>query len=568
MKRGKITAVLSITAALTMLLASCGSKNSNLETTKIQATNVVQITKASDPGKNPDAAKNRKDTIIIGSGTPGGNFIDYYARTLNDAYISYCISDGLADIDDNGNPIPGIAKSWDISNNNLTYTFHLRNDVKYSDGTNLTANDVKFTLEVLCDPSFSGGTDPSAIGIQGWEDFHKGNTKDLAGVKVIDPSTVSVTLEKPNSSLMYLIGTDILSKEYYGKDYVPGNTKLIEAKLQNPIGCGQYKITKYIPGQEVDLTANEYYWKGAPKIKNVIFKATTSQNNMQNLISGATDVDTFNATPEIISQLKQAGFLDLSMYPSNSIFYMGLNCKDPKYSDKNVRQALAYGLNRKQLIQTLYKGNAFLCSEPASRAAASYLSDVNEYAYNPDKANKLLDEAGWKKGADGIREKNGVKFQMNLKCSAASSTYPLLIPILKENYKQLGIDVVPEFIDLNTLLGKMRKKDFDAYLMGTAIGSDVMSSNLSANFKSDAPNNYNQYSNPEVDKLIDEAVNEPDSNKRIEIEQKIYKIINEDLPFVFTYQPETLWASNSRISGLKFLPYKYYSFSLYQAKIK
>lgn len=568
MKKNALTIVLSTTIVLSMLLTSCGSKKTDLGTTKIKATNVVQITKASDSSKNPDAAKNRKDTIIIGSGTPGGNFIDYYAETLNDAYISYCISDGLTDIDDNGNPIPGIAKSWDISKDNLTYTFHLRNDVKYSDGTKLTANDVKFTLEVLCDPSYSGGTDPSAIGIKGWKAFNKGETKELEGVKVIDSNTVSVTLEKPNSSLLYLIGTDILSKNYYGKDYAPGNTKCVEAKLQNPMGCGQYKITKYIPGQEVDLTANENYYKGAPKIKNVIFKATTSQNNMQNLVSGATDVDTFNATPENISQLKQAGFLDLSMYPSNSIFYMGVNCKDSKYSDKRVRQALAYGLNRKQLIQTVYKGNAFLCSEPASRAAASYLAGVNEYAYNPDKANKLLDAAGWKKGSDGIREKNGVKFQMHLKCSAASSTYPLIIPILKENYKQLGIDVVPEFIDLNTLLGKMKNRDFDAYLMGTAIGSDVMSSNLSANFKSNAPNNYNQYSNSEVDKLIDEAVKETDSNKRIEIQQKIYKIINEDLPFVFTYQPETLWASNSRVQGLKFFPYKYYSFSLYKAKIK
>jgi peptide/nickel transport system substrate-binding protein len=551
-----------------MIFTACGSKSASTKKTETKVSSVIQTTKASDPSKNPTAAQNRKDTLIIGNGVPGGNFVSYYAETLTDAYISDTITDGLTDVDENGNPAPGVAKSWDISKDGLTYTFHMRNDVKNSDGTPVTADDVKFTLEVINDPSFSGGVDPSAIGIKGWKDFKDGKTNDLEGVKVIDKNTVSVTLEKPNSSFLYLVGTVILPKGYYGKDYTPGNTKSIEAKLQNPVGCGPYKITKYIPGQEADLTANESYWKGAPKIKNLIFKATTNQNKMQNLISGATDVDTFDATPENISQLKQAGFLDLTTYPSSSIFYLGLNLKDPKFSDKNVRQALAYGLNRQQLINTIYKGNAFLCSEPQSKAHPSYVNDVNEYKYNVEKANQLLDAAGWKKGSDGIRQKDGVKFVMHVRANSTNAAYQLVIPIMKENYKELGIDVVPEYIDLNTLLSKLKTRDFEAYLMGTSIGADAISSNLSANFRTGATNNYNGYSNTEVDNLIDQAVKETDASKRTAIEQKVYKIINEDLPFIFTYQPETVWASNSRVTGIKFLPYQYYSYSVYKAEIK
>lgn len=564
MKRKKLALLVSTAMILSMFFTSCGAKKVTVKNSKAKTTS--QFIKASDPSKSPASAKNRKDTFIMGSGTPGGNFVNCYAHTMTDVYIGDSIFDGLTDIDQNGTPIHGVAKSWDISKDGLTYTFHLRDDVKFSDGTPLTADDVKFTFEVLADPSFSGAWDASSFGIKGYDDFNKGKTKDLEGVKVIDPHTVSITLDHPNSSLLYQIREVILPKEYFGKDYVPGNTKSVEAKLQNPVGCGPYKMAKYVPGQEVDLTANENYWKGAPKIKNIIFKATNDTNGMQNLISGATDADTFKATPENISQLKEAGFLNITISPAADYSYVGVNCKDPKFSDVKVRQALTYGLNRKQLIQTVYKGQAFLASEPQSIINPSYLKNVNQYNFNTAKANKLLDEAGWKKGSDGIREKDGVKFKINLICSSTNDANQIIIPIMKADYKLLGIDVVPQLMDLNTVLSKMKEKKFDAYLMGTSIGSDVMSD--LAGLKSDSPYNYNQYSNSEVDKLVDDGIKETDNAKRIAIEQKIYKILNEELPNIYTYQPEVMYAYNSRVSGVDFLPYKNFPYSFYKAQIK
>ncbi|OPJ60788.1 ABC transporter substrate-binding protein [Clostridium oryzae] len=569
MKKKFVVIPIILTMTFSTIFTSCAKKTViNAPIKQAKAENVVKIVKGKEPSKNPASAKNRKDTIVIGSNLIGGNFICYYAQTLADTYVSYAASDGLVDWDDAGNPIPGIAKKWDISKDGLTYTFHLRDDVKFSDGTPLTADDVKFTLQFLCDSTYSGGTDPSAMGIKGWKEYNKGTAKDVEGLKVIDKHTISVTLEKRNSSILYLIGTSIISKEYFGKDYKQGNTKGIEARVRKPIGCGPYRVVKYIPGQEVDLTANKYYWKGEPKTKNIIFKVTTTSNNMQNLESGETDIDTFDATPENISQLKALGFVDYTIYPSSSISYIGVNCKNPMFSDKRVRQAIEYGLNREQMVKTLFKGNAFVYNEPQSKAHPSYVNDVNQYKYNPSKANKLLDEAGWKKGSDGIREKEGVKFKIHILCSSTSTTSQSNIPIVKACLRKLGIELEPQIMDLNTLLGKMRQRKFEAYFMGTAIGSDVLSSDLSANFQSDAPNNYNGYSNAEVDKLINEAYSENDIKKRTVIEQKIYRKINEDLPFLFTYQAETLWACNSRISGIKFLPYKYYPYFLYQAEIK
>lgn len=569
MKNKLIAFSVIATVISSIALTGCGSKTTIVkDSAEPKVENVIKVTKASDKSKIPEAAKKRKDTLIIGNGVPGGNFVSFYAQTLTDAYISDAVTDGLVDWDDNGKPIPGIAKKWDISSDGLTYTFHLRDDVKFSDGKPLTAEDVKFSLQLVFDPSFSGAVDHTAIPIKGGEAFNKGTAKDLEGIKVKDPYTISVTLEKPNSSILYLIGTTIISKDYFGKDYTPGNTKGVEAKLQNPVGCGAYEVTKYVPGQEVDLTANKYYWKGTPKIKNLIFKATTEENKMQNLASGETDIDTFDGTPENISQLKSMGFVDLTTFPSSSIFYIGVNCKDPKFSDKKVRQALEYGLNREQMAKTVFKGNAYIINEPQSKANPSYTKDVNNYNYNVDKANKLLDEAGWKKGSDGIREKDGKKFVIHLMSSSTNAAHKLEIPIIKDNYKKLGIDVEPQLMDLNTLLSKTDKKDFEAYLMGTSLGADALSSNLAANFKTGAPSNNMSYSNSKVDELIGQDYEENNETKRTAIEQKIFKTINEDLPFIFTYQPQTVWACNSRVSGIKFLPYKSYPHSLFKAEVK
>lgn len=564
MKNKKLAIMTILVMTMSLIFSSCGKTTTPQQS---QMSDAKQFIPASDPSKNPSAAVNRKDTFIVGIGAPDGTFMTYYASAMNDVYVSETIFDGLMDLDAAGNPIAGIAKSWDISEDGLTYTFHMRDDVKFSDGTPVTAEDVEFTYEMVCDPSFTGQFDASTLGIKGWKDYNTSKASKIEGIKVIDPHTISFTFEESNSSILYQLAGSIISKAYYGKDYTQGNTKSVEALLQSPMGCGPYKIVKYVPGQEVDLTANENYWKGTPKIKNIVFKVTTSDNAIQQLIAGETDMDTVPAKPENIEQLKQQGFLDITLLPNAGYSYIGFNLADPRFSDKNVRQALAYGLNREQIRETLYKGNSYLCSEPQSKAHPSYLSDVNEYKFDLEKANKMLDDAGWKKGADGIREKNGVKFEVGLIASSTNPANKIIIPILKDNYAQLGISVMPETMELNSVLKKMKSHEFDIYVMGTSIGADVMT-DLAGMFKSDSPYNYGQYNNPEYDKLVAEGYKENDLAKRTEIEQKIYKLANEELPVVFTYQSQVMWINNSRITGIEFEPYKHFPYSFFNTQIK
>lgn len=567
MRKRNILCIISSLVAFTILFSGCTSKTQLVKKQNNITDTGVKVERAANAGSIPDAAKNRKDTLVVGMSAPSGKFNNFYVQTMYDTYVCESVFDGLLDVDENGTPVAGIAKSWEISKDGLTYTFHLRDDVKFSDGTPLTADDIKFTYTIPADSSFKGQFDISAVGIKGWKEYNQGKASEVSGIKVIDKNTVAFTLEQPNSSFLYQIREIILSKNYYGKEYKQGDTKCIEDLLQKPVGAGPYKLTKFVPGQEVDLEANTYYWKGAAKIKNLVFKPSTSQNTLQQLFAGETDMDTVSATPENISQIKEKGFLDMTTYPKGGYYFIGLNLKDSKYSDKNVRQALAYGLDREQIVKSAFKGQAFVCNEPMSITNPAYAKDVNEYKYDADKANKMLDDAGWKKGADGIREKGGVKFEIHLTVQSSSTAADLIIPIIKDNYSKLGISVVPDIMEFNAVLAKMKSKNFDAYMMGTSQSSDPIEG-LTGMFKSDSAYNYDQYVNPEYDKFLLEGKKESDANKKLEIAHKLIKIANDDLPMLFTYQTEELWVNNARISGLDFRPYRHFPFNFYKAEIK
>lgn len=557
---------LSFLVASTLLLTSCGTAAPKSTGPKTDlSSQMTTVMKASDPSKLPDLAKNRKDTLIIGIDAPDGVFNPLYAESAYDFYIYESIFDGLVDIDEQGNPIKGIAKSWDISADGLTYTFHMRDDVKFSDGTPVTADDVAFTYTVPCDSSYSGIVDVSAIGIKGWEDYNSGKTTSVEGIKVVDKNTIQFTLSQPNASAIYSLGAGILSKAYYGKDYKQGDTKSIEALHQKPMGCGQYKFVSYKDGEEVDLVANDSYYKGKPKIAKVIYKTTSEETRIAQLKTGETDIDMVTVNPQNVDQLKEAGFLDIQMFPTNGYGYMGMNLKDPIFTDVKVRQALTIGLNRKAIVNTVYKDYANVINEPQSKVAWTYTDDVNKYEFDAAAANKLLDDAGWKKGADGIREKDGQKLKINFSATTKNPVVDAIIPIAKDNYKALGIDFVAEMKDFNTLRADIKAGKFQMYFMAWGLTADP---DQTAIFGSKGSQNNTFYSNAKVDQLLADGLKESNKDKRKTIYQNLYKEINKDVPYVFMYQRRDMWVVSSRVKNIATTPYKDFTYSLWNAELK
>lgn len=533
-----------------VLLAGCAQE----ETSTNEATKMPKVKdefiKASDKAKSPAKAKERKDTFVVGMPSPGGIFLPHFMENGWDGNITQAIFAPLVGLDKEGKPIPILAKKWDVSEDQLTYTFHLKDDLKFSDGSPLTADDVAFTLTLLHDPTYSGATDISQTAIKGGQAYKEGKATSIEGIQVIDPKTITITTEKVNAQTLSLIGGEVISKAYYGKEYKQGNLEYLKELYGKPMGAGAYKLDKYIPGQEVRFVANENYFEGKPKIEHFIYKITKGDTKLQQFQAGEVDYDGFTTNAETIEQLKELGFANVNVYTGSSYGYIKMNYKKSYFKDKRVRQAFIYGLERQKVIDTYFQGYASLVNVPITPVSWAYTEEgINKYEYNLEKAKKLLDEAGWKAGSDGIREKDGQKLKVSYFASSASKINDVMIPVMKEDYKKIGVDFNPEYMDFNTMISKVIKGDYDLAMVSTPMIDDP--SGTIEEFVSTSKRNYDGYHNPKVDELAKQALETLDIEKRKEIYKKLYQELSEDPPVIFLNNSKVVSAHNARIQGLQ-----------------
>ncbi|EEL89924.1 ABC transporter substrate-binding protein [Bacillus cereus] len=548
--RKALKGLLATFLSTSVLLAGCAQEEKSTNEAAKMPKVKDEFIKASDKAKSPAKAKERKDTFVIGMPSPGGIFLPHFMENGWDGNITQAIFAPLVGLDKEGKPIPILAKKWDISENQLTYTFHLKDDVKFSDGSPLTADDVAFTLTLLHDPTYSGATDISQTAIKGGQAYKEGKATSIEGIQVIDPKTITITTEKVNAQTLSLIGGEVISKAYYGKEYKQGNLEYLKELYGKPMGAGAYKLDKYIPGQEVRFVANENYFEGKPKIEHFIYKITKGDTNLQQFQAGEVDYDGFTTNTETIEQLKDLGFANINVYTGSSYGYIKMNYKKSYFKDKRVRQAFIYGLERQKVIDTYFQGYASLVNVPITPVSWAYTEEgINKYEYNLEKAKKLLDEAGWKAGSDGIREKDGQKLKVSYFASSASKINDVMIPVMKEDYKKIGVDFNPEYMDFNTMISKVIKGDYDLAMVSTPMIDDP--SGTIEEFVSTSKRNYDGYHNPKVDELAKQALETLDIEKRKEIYKKLYQELSEDPPVIFLNNSKVVSAHNARIQGLQ-----------------
>lgn len=504
---------------------------------------------AQDLSKLPDRAKQRNDAIIVTLTNPSGAFTPYFTQVGYDGNVNSVLYTPLVRVDTKGLPVPGLAEKWEVSEDKLTYTFFLREGLKYSDGSPMTTEDVEFTWTLLHDPSYDGLNSVVETNIKGGKAYKEGKADSIEGIHVIDEKTISVTLEETNATALTVLGGPILSKAYYGKDYKFGNLDYIKNLHANPITNGPYKLEKFIPGQEVRFVANEHYIFGKPKTEYFIYK-TTEGDTWQFIETGEVDYGSFSATTDNIEKLKGLGFLNLIPSTASNYGYNQFNLERDHLKDKRVRQALTYGLNRQLIYVDSRQGAGSLANIPSSPILWSYTEEgINPYPYDPEKAKQLLDEAGWKVGADGIREKDGKKLQINYLGSKSPNT-DIFIAVAKENYKEIGVDFIPEqFPDFNTLVSKVNGGDFDMASFSTTIISDP-SQGVSSFIKGETKG----YNNPQIDELYAKGLATDDIEERKKIYHEMFKILNDELPIMFTNYTKSVIAINGRIDGFELNP--------------
>ncbi len=546
-KRLSLVAVL---LAFLLVFASCGSNTPNKGDNNSSGANAAGLTvvNAADMSKNPAAAAGRKDTMVIGVADMTAIWSEPFGSNSYDWYVCETMFDDLIRSTPDGK-VEENAATYKVSDDGLVYTFTIKDNVNYWDGNPATAKDIEWMFYVLADPNFAGSADITTAGIKGLKDYKEGSATTISGINVVNDKTIEVTLDAPNAPGIWNLGLiPLMEKSHYAPDFKKGDAKALEEKLSTPMGTGQYKFVSYTPGT-VKLVANEKYFKGVPNIKNLEFSVTPEGKELQRVQAGETDMDNATCNEDNIASMKNSGFISAYYFPTNGYGMIQWNLTDPRFSDVRVRQALAYALNREAVVKQVYGPYGKVNSVPLPQGSWGWTNkDINDYKFDIKKAKDLLKEAGWTLDSNNKLVKDGKPFVIDFIATEGNSVTDVMLPVMKKDYLELGITVNIEAADWNTLYQGYVDGKNDASFMGQGLSSP--DPDPSTNFLTGSTQNYYKYSNPEVDKLINEELKESDPAKRIEIFHKLDKILNTELPLFPIYQRNDMFVINGRIGNV------------------
>ncbi|HEX7335388.1 MAG TPA: ABC transporter substrate-binding protein [Pyrinomonadaceae bacterium] len=412
------------------------------------------------------------------------------------------------------------------SDDGLTYTFTLQDGVKFHDGRALSSADVKYTLDLV----FSSNFAKSASFYEGEGDNKRSY---VTSVQAPDARTIIVTLTKPWVGLLSnLVPVAIIPKDSY------------ESQKTHPLGTGPFKFIRYDNTQQVcDVEAFADYWEGPPKLPAVRVRVISDMNAMQaELQAGRVDMAPMptSLSPDAVKRLEQDPNLQVKAFQGSNVVLLTLNTTSPPLDNVKVRQAIAYAIDRESLIKNLLLGYGKIAHSIIPEESWSY-TPGQTYSYDPETAKRLLAEAG-------VRFDKPIVYKLS-GSSIAGRQYAGVI----QNYlKEVGIPVEIQTPEQNTLFDELRRGNFQiAYTQWVGGNQDpIFYKDLFAT--SEIPTqtrpsrNRSRYSNPELDKLLDEAVNTFDRERARELYRRIQEIVSRDVPvFPMWYQSNIVIAKKN-----------------------
>lgn len=475
-------------------------------------------------------------SITGASSADAKRLLPLFASDSASADISGKVFNGLTKYDKNLNIVGDLAERWTISKDGKEIIFYLRKNIKWHDGKEFTADDVIFTYKAITDPK-----NPTP---------YSSNYGPVKEVKAVDKYTVKVSYEKPFAPALESWGMGIIPKHL-----LEGRELFNSSFNRNPIGTGPYKFKEWITGQRIILEKNSYYFEGTPFFEKFISRIIPDPSTMfLELRFGG--IDFMGLAP---AQYKYYGqkanfkkYFNIYRYPSFGYTYIGYNLKNPLFTEKKVRQAITHAINKREIIEGVLLGYGTPCTGPFPPSSWAFNPDVRDFEYAPEKAKKLLSEAGWKLDNDGILIKNGKRFSFILLVNQGNEARLKTAQIVKEQLKKVGIELNIRVLEWQSFLELVTKRQFQAVLLGWSLSRDPDLYDIFHSSKT-KPGEFNfvGYGNPEVDILIEKAREVLDREERKKLYKRVHALITEDQPYTFLYVPDTIIAINKRIKGIE-----------------
>jgi peptide/nickel transport system substrate-binding protein len=455
-------------------------------------------------------------------------------------HLDGLIFDSLLAHDAQMNIVADLAERWE-ARDPLTYVFHLRQGVKFQDGRPFTSADVKFTFDSILD-----GTVKTP---------KRGAFRMVTAVEAPDDSTIVFHLREPYASFLWN-----LTKP--GVGIVPRGSGPEIA--QHPIGTGPFQFVNMITDQEIMLQRNPSYFGGAGE-------ATGARGNMERvrfrivpdalvraleLRKGSADVAINSLSPDMVVTLARERGIVADEQPGTTIAYVGFNLEDPILSHREVRQALAYATDRATLIKYLMRGQARAAGSLLPPNHWAYDPDVRQYDFDPGRAEQLLDAAGFKRGAGGVR------FRLEFKTSTEEYSR-LLSEAIADEWQRVGVAVELRPLEFATFYADLQRGSFQLSAQRWVGGNndpDIFESVFSSRKIPPNGSNRGHYRNPKLDALIDQARMEMDREKRKALLWEIQEIVAEDEPYINLWYPDNVCVHRERLTNIVIPPAGDYDF--------
>jgi peptide/nickel transport system substrate-binding protein len=480
--------------------------------------------------------KTHGDSLIIGHFLEPAIINPILTHSSISAVLKGIIFDGLIKLNESMEPVPHLALSWENSPDGLTWIFHLRRGVKCHDGVELTADDVKFTFDKINDPSIKS----PYINI----------FKNFKTVRVKDRYTVKIHLKNPLPSLPFYLDVGILPKHLLmGKD-------LIKSEFNyHPIGTGPFKMESWSE-DAIILKANEDYFEGKPHLNQVIVKFFKDQRVVwAELMKGTVDC-VFLAYPKNYDIMEKIPNFTVYSFLNPYYYILAFNEDNRYFNKRKVRQALNYAVDKERIVTDVLRGKGRVSSGTIYSLSWAYDLDIIHYPYDPNKALKLLKEAGWQDTNENhILDKDGREFEFVLLIVkgddvARESTLQIQQQLLDIGIK-MNVNPLPFAIIYEKFL--LRKK-FEACLL--TILSDSPDRNYAWWHSSQIDHGFNvfSYKNRKVDELLDKGRITLDREERKEIYRQFQREIYEDPPGIFLLWRDYLVGIHRRFRGVRLSP--------------
>ncbi|OWZ85011.1 glutathione ABC transporter substrate-binding protein [Natranaerobius trueperi] len=468
---------------------------------------------AGEQDVDPDEVEEKldEDVLIVAQGADAPTLDPQAENDQPSSRITEQIFETLLDQDENMEVQPGLAKDWEVIDD-TTYKFELREGVKFHNGEELTADDIKFTYQRLLDEDTAS---PGAFIL---------DMVDADNIEIIDDYTFELPLHEPFAPIEFHLAhsvTGILNEDAvneHGDDFG-----------QNPVGTGPFKFSDWDVGDRVYLERFDDHWRGKAGVRELHFRNVEEDTNRTiELETGGADI-IYDVSPTDLDRVEEAEELNLMREDDLSTEYVGFNMEVEPFDDKRVRQAINYALTMEPVVENVYYGLGQPARGPLAPAVYGAHEDLEGYEHDLDKAKELLADAGYEDG-----------FEVELWTNEQQQREDIA-EIVQGQLSQIGIDVDISVREWGAYLEETAQGEHEMFVLGWVSVTGDADYGLYSVFHSDehgAAGNRTFLANEEVDELLEKGREAFDEEERLEYYREVQEIITEEAPWVFTHVGE------------------------------